>query len=197
MSNNDNEKRMTKSVPAIAMLVCLLLTGCSGLAPRSDLQGVPPLSTPAALGRSLQTLQIVHVAFKEREAALQCVLTVDGERIGVLGLDALGQRLFSLSYDGAHPMQVQRNPMLPAQVSPERLLADLQLAYWPLAALQSAYAGSGWHVSEPLAGTRRLRHDEQLVAEVHYSVADPWTGPLWLSNFRHGYSLAVESRPYE
>jgi len=197
VSNNNNEKRMTTSARSFAMLVCLLLTGCSAFVPQSEPRGVPPLLTPATLGRSVQTLQIVHVAFKEREAALQCVLTVADGHISVLGLSALGQRLFTLSYDGGNAMQVQRSPMLPEQVSPERMLADLQLAYWPLSALQDAYRGSTWRVSEPRLGTRRLRQGEELVAEVHYAAADPWAGPLWLSNFRHGYSLAVESKPYE
>ncbi len=179
------------------MLAGLLLSSCSLLGPQPQPDAMPPLLAPATLARSVQTLQIVHVAFKEREAALQCVLTVTDERIDVLGLSALGQRVFGLSYEGPDKMQVQSGPMLPAEVSPERLLADLQLAYWPLPALQAAYLGTRWEISEPRPGSRRLRQAGQLVAEVHYSAIDPWAGPLWLSNFRYGYSLAVESRSYE
>jgi hypothetical protein len=52
-------------------------------------------------------------------------------------------------------------------------------------------------VTEPFAGTRRLKRDGRLIAEVHYSKpgTDPWRSHVWLANFEYGYSLAVDPPP--
>lgn len=180
------------------LLTCLL---CAALLQACALAPAPPASlpllqslSPAALGQSRRSRQIVHAAFGEREATLQCVLSVDAQRIGVIGLTATGQRLFGLDYDGSRST-VDASAMLPAQIPPERLLTDLQLVYWPLAAWQAATAGSAWRVSETVPGTRRLHYHERLVAEVHYAGGDPWNGRVWLSNFQFGYALTVDAQP--
>jgi hypothetical protein len=177
--------------------VLLLAAACSApaLCP-----GAPPklaephLLHPATLGGERQVQQVVRAAFGARESVLQCVVTVHAEGLAVVCLTAAGLRAFSVSWDGDE-WSVQTAPMLPGQWRPQALVADLQLALWPLPALQSVYSDSGWTVTEPGGGVRRLRHGGELVAEVHYADQDPWGGRFWLANFRHGYALAVESQP--
>lgn len=177
-----------------SLLCAVLLMACAAApAPPAALPSLQPLA-PAALGASRRSRQIVHAAFGEREATLQCVLSVDAQRVGVIGLTASGQRLFGLDYDGSRST-VDAGSLLPTQIPPERLLTDLQLVYWPLAAWQAATAGGDWRVSESVPGTRRLHHRERLVAEVHYAGGDPWNGRVWLSNFQFGYALTVDAQP--
>lgn len=177
------------AVAVLALSACSLLPGHNILAP-------PPLLTPASLGSTGGALQVVHAAFGVREVSFQCVVDVDPQRLTLIGLSAEGQRWFGLRYDGS-TVASESTPLAPAGLDPQHVLADLQFALWPLAALQQALAGTAWQVSEPAPATRRLRRDGQLVTEVHYASADPWRGRLWLSNFDAGYSLAVESGPLQ
>jgi hypothetical protein len=181
---------------SLPVLLLALLQACAGAPPRPQPTSPLPTLPPAALGAVHSSRQIVHAAFGEREAALQCVLNIDAQQITVIGLNPTGQRLFSLVSDGSGN-KIEQSPLLGAQLPPERFLADLQLVYWPLAAWRSATAGSDWSVSEPVAGTRRLHYRGRLVSEVHYADADPWRGRFWLSNFQFGYSLAVEAEPLQ
>lgn len=176
---------------ALTALALAALPAC-GTTPRHAAAAVPSLP-PSSLGAPRSALQIVHGVFGDEEVAFQCVVDVQPERVTVVGLSALGQRWFSLQLD-RNGLTGETRPELPVQLEPRRILADLQLALWPLAAWQQALNGSEWQVSEPAPGTRRLRHDGRLVAEVHYAGTDPWRGRLWLSNFEHGYSLAVDSQ---
>ncbi|MGQ0700024.1 MAG: DUF3261 domain-containing protein [Panacagrimonas sp.] len=153
----------------------------------------PPLA-PATLGASQSVLQILHGAFGQQDVAFQCVVNVSPELLTLVGLSAQGQRLFGLRHDG-NTLTAESSPQAPSQLDARRVLADLQLALWPLAALQQALANTSWQVAEPTPATRRLRRDGRLVAEVHYGNADPWRGRFWLSNFEFGYSLTVESQP--
>ena len=180
-----------KSLPPLVLT--LVLSACSLLRPQAA-PAVLPLLAPSTLGTSRSALQLVHGAFGERDVAFQCVVDVSPEHMTLVGLSAQGQRWFSLRYDGSK-LEAQSNSQAPPLLDPQRVLIDLQLALWPLAALQQTLADSGWQVTQTAPATRRLLRDGRLVAEVHYTGADPWQGQLWLSNFDHGYTLAVESRP--
>ncbi len=182
----------------LVLLLALAGAGCSAVpAPEPATEGAPeqpPLLAPATLGASRDSGQILRAAFGEHEAVLRCVVRVTPQQIDVVALTALGQRALSLDWNGKD-WKVETAPMVPAALRPEWLLADLQLALWPLPALQAAYAPAGWEVSEPGGSVRRLRHDGRLVAEVEYADADPWKGRYWISNFRFGYALAIEPEP--
>ena len=102
-------------------------------------------------------------------------------------------RLFTIRYDG-NTVQSETAPAMSGPLMPERLLADLQLVFWPLASLAKPMAEAGWQLSEPSPGIRRLRRGEQLIAEAHYGGDDPWSGRSWLVNFEYGYSLQIDSQ---
>jgi hypothetical protein len=187
----------TSRLPTLAApLLALWLLACVGAPVRPTPAAALPILSPAALGEVHRSRQIVHAAFGEREAALQCVLDIDAAHVTVIGLNPTGQRLFGLTYDGK-ASQIEQSPLIAAQIPPERFLADLQLVYWPLSAWQAATAGSDWSVTEPLPGTRRVKYQQKLVAEIHYAGTDPWRGRFWLSNFQFGYSLVVDAEPLQ
>ena len=106
-------------------------------------------------------------------------------------MTATGQRVFTATYDG-RAVTAERGAFVPADIEPERVLADMQLALWPLPALREAL-GERYEVAEPFAGVRRLKRSGRLIAEVHYAGDDPWSGRLWLVSFEHGYSLTVDT----
>lgn len=187
------------SVNAALLLSALLLGGCVGLQtsppPAVNRAAVPTLPA-ATLGQTRNALQIVRAAFGPQEATMQSAVDITPERMQVVALSAMGLRLFSVIVEGGKTT-VERAPGIPEQVQPEQILSDIQLCYWPLEALRAGYQGTSWDVSEPFVGTRRLKRDGRLIAEVHYSKpgTDPWRSRLWLANFEYGYSLAVDPAP--
>jgi hypothetical protein len=188
-------------IAAFGLCALLGLGGCSHLHHLSPPQPAPswvpqseepPLLAPDTLGGSRDAQQILRAAFGEREATLRSVVRASPERIEMVVLTALGQRAMSLEWNG-RDWKVETAPLVPSALRPEWLVADLQLALWPLPALQAAYKPAGWEVTEPGGGVRRLRHDGKLVAEVAYADAEPWRGRYWISNFRYGYALSVQA----
>jgi hypothetical protein len=170
-----------------------LLQACTHLAPTGT-QGTAtrPLVPPASLAADRAANQVVRGAFGEREMTFNCVLSKQGNVLTVVGLTAMGVRAFTLKYDG-QTINVENNLPVPPQLTPELLLADIQLVFWPLSALQPALAAAGWQLTEPFSGTRRLRRGDTLAAEVHYDRADPWSGRSWLVNLEHSYTLGIDS----
>jgi len=173
-------------------LALLGLGACASAPPRSA-TSPPPLVAPASLGSDRVVNQVVRAAFGARELTFNCVVTVKDGTMTLVGLNSLGVRLFTIRYDGK-AVQSEAAPAMSGPLVPERLLADLQLVYWPLPSLAQPMAVAGWQLSEPATGLRRLRRGEQLVAEAHYSSEDPWSGRSWLVNFEFGYSLQIDSQ---
>jgi hypothetical protein len=174
----------------IAACAAALLAGCAHVAP-VPIGAARPLAPPGALpARSAQ--QTVRAFHGARTVTLRTAVLLDAGALVVVGLTATGQRLFTVNWNGV-AVVAERSPFVPADLDPHRMLADMQLALWPLESLQQAFRGSGFEVSEPFSGMRRLQRGDMPVAEVHYASTDPWNGRLWIVNFEFNYSLAVDS----
>ena len=177
----------------IAVLAGVLLLGaCAHTTKRAESQARIALASPGALTQRSAS-QVIHAVYGSRAMTLRTALQLDANGLRIVGVTATGQRLFTASWDG-HVVTSDKSPLVPDSVQPERVLADVQLALWPLAAVQAAFRDAGLEVSEPFAGVRRLRRGDALVAEVHYTGADPWSGRLWLVNFEFDYSLTIDTR---
>jgi hypothetical protein len=178
-----------------ASLGLLALSGCANL-PRAQSRAPSPqrpLASPAAAGERAVS-QVVRGGTGKREMTLSCVVSVKDGVMSVVGLNAMGVRLFTISYDGKL-VQVEKAFAIPEAITPERLLADLQLVYWPLQPLRETLRPAGFEVSEPAPGARRLRRGDRWIAEVHYASGDAWSGRAWLVNLEFGYSLQMDSQP--
>jgi hypothetical protein len=174
-------------------LLLLALAGCASQPSQPAAEAARPLLPPDTLGREVVVNQVVRASIGTRHLTFNCVVTVKQGAMTVIGLNATGLRLFTVRYDGAG-VQTEKARDVPPLFEPEQLLADLQLVFWPLAALQPRLQQAGWQVSEPAPGTRRLQRGEQLIAEVHHGAAEPWAGRSWLVNLRYGYSLQIDSQ---
>ena len=166
-----------------------LLAGCA-TRPTHEAAKIP-LAPPAALDARTAS-QVIHAVYGARAMTLSTAIQLDPAGLKVVGVTATGQRLFTVSWDGA-TVSAQKSAFVPDNVEPERVLADVQLALWPLAAVQAAFGKAGLEVTEPFAGVRRLRRGDALIAEVHYASADPWNGRLWFVNFEFDYSLTIDT----
>lgn len=158
--------------------------------PTTDEQ--PPLLQPSTLEVPHTTEQVLRVAYAQHDTILRCVIRTTPAQIELIALTALGQRALTVSWDGQN-WSVDASPLVPSNLHPQWLLADLQLALWPLQTLRQRYASAGWKISEPGGGMRLLRHDGKIVAAVSYADADPWHGRYWIMNFRYNYALSIEA----
>ncbi len=175
----------------LPVCISLALSACALLPQRPP--PALPLLTPQALGASRSSQQVLHVAYGKHDLTLQCALQAAHDRDTLIAVGPFGQRFFTLNYDG-HKLQADVSPYLPDTLPPRQVLADVELALWPLSAWHKRLAGSGWVLTVPQTGVRRLRYGGRLVAEVHYGDGgDGWNGRFWLVNLIYGYTLDITS----
>jgi len=168
--------------------VALLASGCAGT-PAPAARDVPQLRlAPAQLGHPLALLQHIDVQAAGNARQIDVDLEADAGHVRLAVL-ALGQVAAKLDWDGT-TLDETRAPWWPAQVSGARILSDLQLTYWPVAAVNAALP-SGWVLTER-DGRRELRQGEELVTTIalHGAVVD-------LEQRRAPYRLTITSAPID
>ncbi len=173
------------------VLTCMLAVGVSGCATVAPKPAEAPLLrlSPASLGRTLNLEQQITIAYPspqgEQTRDMLALLEADASHTRLAAM-AGGQVLARIDWDGQE-LRVSRSPWAPPELKPERILSDMQLSLWPVAAIQAALP-TGWRVeSEP--GVRRLETGNEVVAEIRYPDA---TTTLFTQR-RDGYRLTIRT----
>lgn len=140
---------------------------------------------PSALPQPLVLQQRLTFVHGDRRESVDAMVESDADGTRLV-IHAQGQVALRLEWDGKELKQ-QRAPWLPAALDGERVLTDLQLVYWPLAAICAALP-PGWTLAEA-DGRRVLRKGDTTVATVEY----PQPLHARLEQRALGYTLDIES----
>lgn len=173
----------------------LFLTGCALMPPEQlvDKPILMPMAKP--LGPTRRIVQQLTAVWSDRQESLLAILELDAQHIAMAGLSNDGLSLFNLSYDG-NTLTSDKSPLLPAAVSPEFFVTDLQLVYWPISALQKNLP-SEWHI-ESSANQRRLYFRDKMQTQVNYPAPDPvWPKEAELVSFQYHYRLKIKTISYD
>jgi len=174
------------AVRAAAASAVLALAGCATPGPADG--GVPPLRlAPASLGRTLDLQQHLTLTAAGREQQMDVLLEADPAHVQ-LAIVAMGQLAARIGWDG-HALTEWRSPWWPAAVPTTRILDDMQLSLWPLAAVQAALP-AGWQASEA-GDTRTLADDGEPVVVIRRVGADV----IEFEQRRARYRLTIVSAP--
>jgi hypothetical protein len=188
---------MTRATLSALALAAALAAGCAapGTAPErpAPAAGAGALLRlpPASLQRELKLQQHITVEFtvqgRTERRELLALLEADAARTRLAAVGA-GQVLARLDWDGT-TLQVSRAPWAPAELQPERILSDLQLALWPAAAIRAALP-AGWSFDATPA-LRQLRQGSETVAEIRF----PDAATTLFVQHRDGYRLTIRNLP--
>lgn len=192
---------MRKLRSVLAALPVLMLSACFSLvsAPPSQL---PLLHlSPQAFGSNVslsQRLTLVaanNAKVQELGAAhsLDSLLEINAQEVRMAGF-AIGRRILTLSWDG-QSLNASQDRLLPWRADPERILRDIQLAFWPYASIIAALP-KGWTLVEDEA-SRTLQQDGVVKMHIRYSGSPRWQGTSTMDNRAEGYLLKIESSAQE
>jgi hypothetical protein len=180
----------------LALLVVLVcLGGCAALTASNHTGSVELIPMAAPIGPERRIVQQITAVWTSRQAAFLCVLELDKHHIAIAGLSADGISLFNVNYDG-NKLVLDKSPLLPDSFSPEHIIKDLQLVYWPVAELQKLLPRQ-WRL-EADKHYRRLYFNSQLRVEVNYRQPDAsWPKTVDLTNQYYHYQLHINTLSYD
>lgn len=172
----------------LVLAATLLLAACAH-APRRPSPSPALRLAPAALAASVSLQQRLTVSHGARTQRADALLEVDDEALRLVLLVG-PRRMLTLVFDG-ESVEQERDPALPGALAGERFVDDIQLAYWPAAAIRAALP-PGWTLDEsPLR--RILRRDGASAIEVRYSQTTRWLGHIEIHHLGQDYWLAIDS----
>lgn len=174
-------------IRSLLIAAVALLSACATPVARPPVHGLELRLSPASLGRELALQQQLIFSAAGEQKSMEALLEVGTEDVA-LAVQAAGQSALVLHWDGKR-LQQQRAPWLPPQVRGERVLSDLQLSYWPAAAIRAALP-AGWTLEES-EGIRRLRENDTDVVTVRFVSPER----IEIASHRDGVQLTIVSSP--
>lgn len=168
------------------------LSGCATPPPPPPMtEGVPVakgvtlvLPSPGDLGHPVEAMQMVTARHGDDLYVLEGRLSINGERLKLVGTDSLGRRAMTIDWRPGRVV-VDKAPWVPDGLRPENILADIVLLYWPDPVLSEAVKGADIQSD---GTSRRIGDSIQISWE-----GDPWRGRARLVNASFGYELDVRS----
>lgn len=171
----------------VTVLVALVVSACATTPkpppPAPDFLLKLP---PAGLGREVSLNQRITMVRDGDRKSFDALLEVDAAEVRV-ALIAMGQTLGTLTWDGKR-FTSRVSTHVPPVVTAERIITDVQLAWWPEAEVRGALPEGFTLTEQP--GTRALLKDGQPFVTV------TWTGDrarVVLTQHRYGYALEIDS----
>ncbi len=179
-------------------LLLPLLAACATTSARRGFEALP-LLPPAAFGAEaagVQRLTLSRLGTREKsggasgsdQLVLDAAVEVDAAQLRVAGV-LLGQRILLLTWDGSQ-LTEQREPVVPQALGGRAILRDLQLVYWPAAAVRAALP-RGWQLQEQAARRRLLRGATVVFESERGDAAPLGNASLW--NHVGQYRIDIES----
>lgn len=170
--------RRCRSLWLLAAATLMLLAGCRS-SPPGNVPAAPPLST---LPYSAENVQTMHRFTSEltatfsrggRQQTMKMIVIVEQhpDSLRIAGVSPAGIPLFTITLSGNGALDSRQ--FAPASgLSPERMLADLQLCLWPIASLEAGLPAQ-WSVQQT-GKNRSLLHAHEKLIDVEYDA--PPTG---------------------
>jgi len=128
---------------------------------------------------------------------MQAQISVNEHRLLMVGLDPLGNRLFTIVWN-ADGITLSRQGWLPESVDPTIIVASIVFCYWPSHVIRSAINGQSLDLDEG-PEQRRLIRGGETVLQVSYETdrRHAWNERIDLLNVSFGFRLTIDSREIE
>lgn len=171
---------------------CVTTAPATGPAAGSTDEGLLRLA-PSTLGRELHLAQRVTFHRGATTMAFDAQLEADATALRLAAF-ALGQTVAKLTWDGVH-LEETHSQHVPEVVTPARIMSDVQLAFWPEAAVR---AGLTPRFSLEVGPARRmLLKDGQPFIDVRYTGEAAVPSKVELDHVQHGFQMVIESTEAE
>jgi hypothetical protein len=175
---------------AIGALALAVLSACATTRAPQKLPARPLVAAAAVPAREFQ--QLLEASYGDQRMRLLVAGRITADAVDLAALTPEGVPLFDVHFDGTDAT-IKRQLGVPDTLSPHAILEDLQLVFWPVAALnahwQAAAPDQQWQV-QATANGRVLTHQGNAVISVT-SAPDPWSGPVELQHDVYRYHLSI------
>ncbi len=188
----------------IPCFLVFLLIGCETNPIRDNLlveiaQGVSIELMPVqSTDNELMVLQDVIGKYDKKEYRFISQMELHKDAFVVVGVSPVGKRLFSIELKNG-VLHSEVSELMPENFNPAYVMADIQLAHWPVESVKNSLRGGDIKVVEvsdlknnSKNKPKRLRqiwHNGKKIIEVEYQNADRWSSLVIYEHIERAYSV--------
>jgi len=178
----------------LALIILFALFACT-----QNTESVKPLKIardvefsllpPESFGQSLSLLQSLEINYKGESRQLLAQLEINPNKITLVGLSPLGNRLFTVLWTG-ESLSEEYLAEWPFPFSPKHILADVQLALWLKIPQQDGFKIR--EIQSPQL-RREILRNEEIVMRISYETRPFWQGEILIQHLERGYQLSIQT----
>ncbi len=147
---------------------------------------------------AVEVTQLLKGSYGSKKFAFQIALSLEEERLSLIGIDAVGRRAFTVKWD-KNGLHSEKASWLPDALKAEHILDDLMLAYWPIEALNRPSD----RIVEGQYKRQVTRNGVAWVTITWFNKGtgltegDRWQGRAVIENHHRSYRIEVQSQRIE
>ncbi|MWN31385.1 MULTISPECIES: DUF3261 domain-containing protein [unclassified Gilliamella] len=160
---------MKKYLMIITVLLAMLISACSNQSQtKAWLTKGTRIDLPQPnLQQPYHDQQLLKFNYNGQENSLITLIDIDQNQLKVIGLSALGIRLFEINYNG-NTINTKHNIFVKELPAPEQVLSDIMLSILPIKNWQ-AVLPTGWQLIDNEKKRLLLNDKQETIVEISYT----------------------------
>lgn len=137
--------------------------------------------------------QLLKFKYKNMENSIIAIVDISNNQLKVIGLSALGIRLFEIDYDGKL-VKTKHNIFVKELPAPEQVLSDIMLSILPTQDWLTVLP-AGWQIVDNELHRTLLNNKQETIIDITYA-EQPSTKirkPIQIEHHIFGYKIAIQS----
>ena len=147
------------------------------------------------IAKPLSLTQAVKIQYHDKQYDFIARMEIADQSFKMVGLSTMGIQLFSI-YSTDSYYEFETTPLIGKELNLSYLLADLQLAYWPIDLLNSQLRKQDAFI-EVAALQRSLFQNARALVEIQYSNSSDWNKNITFKHLQRDYSVIITTLEME
>lgn len=137
--------------------------------------------------------QLLKFKYKNQENSLITLVEANQNELKVVGLSALGVRLFEIQYNG-EIIKTKQNIFIKELPAPQQVLSDIMLSILPVQQWQTVLP-EGWQLIDNQLHRKLLNNKHEAIIDVTYrdNPSDQIRKPIRIEHLIFGYKITIQS----
>lgn len=186
---------MKKRLFWVILPIILLLTACVAKSPM-DVWFTKEVKVHLPLPKMRQTYhdqQLLTFNHEGQTHSLITLVDIDDNKLTVVGLSALGIRLFKIEYNGTQIL-TEQNIFIKELPSAAQILSDIMLSLIPIQEWQQVLP-MNWKVIDQGLQRKLLNDKHETIIEINYNqpASNEIRKPILIKHHIFGYQISIQS----
>lgn len=185
---------MKKYFIIITLLLTILISACSNQTQtKAWLTKRTRINLPQPnLQQPYHDQQLLKFNYNGQENSLITLIDIDQNQLKVIGLSALGIRLFEINYNGK-TINTKHNIFVKELPAPEQVLSDIMLSILPIKNWQ-AVLPTGWQLIDNEKQRILLNDKQETIVEITYTekASQQIRKPNRIKHHIFGYEITIQ-----